>query len=104
VTFGSPRTGNTSWRNTYNAMLGSATDRWVNQDDVITGFPFNDTDWKQTGRRHFMDYQFDPVSTTFYVAVDYDTADQSIGVWDGEKSDHALDEYIEHLEDALRNP
>ncbi len=108
VTFGSPRVGNTAWQSFYNGILGSHTHRWVNDDDTIAGYPFNNDDWKQTGRRHeLISSSYDPASSTPYRAnIAFDTGERSVGLGNGDFGDHPLGEYIEGLWIALkqRNP
>ena len=52
MTFGAPRVGADDWVEKYNGYPGlrSATIHWVNQQDFVSSFPFDDDRWKVTGR------------------------------------------------------
>ncbi len=55
VTFGSPKLGNGEFRKLYDSVLKYATQRWVNDDDLVPNFPFR-PEYERAGQQIYMDY------------------------------------------------
>lgn len=62
MTFGSPRVGAAAWVNKYESYpnLAQRTIRWVNKEDIIAHFPFDDDRWKHAGQRYQIYDKVDP--------------------------------------------
>lgn len=54
VTFGGPRCGDATWRKNYNDALGTVTQRWVHEEDIVPRMPPWISRYRQVAHEYFI--------------------------------------------------
>ena len=100
-TFGSPKVG---WP-TYCKSLEVVHHRWKNNNDIVTTVPLRVMGYKHHGEEHYINAYGLVRNPTGWQRV----KDKFRGIWMGLKqgkidsfSDHSIDEYIKHIDNAIR--
>ena len=100
-TFGSPKVG---WP-AYCKSLEVVHHRWKNNNDIVTTVPLRVMGYKHHGEEHYINAYGLVRNPTGWQRV----KDKFRGIWMGLKqgkidsfSDHSIDEYIKHIDNAIR--